>query len=185
MVLTTVLAVAIPEGVRLARSHPRAIPIAYMCLVFSLAGLCAAWGISVNAAPDSWGLALLGDNWTASQPVLPAFSVSIVLGAVGAATLSLLRVQAAARQSLRARLISSTLHPVGATIGAAMGGALGAAAGLAMASVFMTVVWSTLAATALRALGAQRGAPTTQEGVATRATTGAAELLQAANPDPR
>lgn len=167
MLLTATLAVAIPEGSRLVRSHPRAVPIAYACLVLSLVGACAAWGIVVVALPDPWGLALLRDNWTASQSVLPGLAVSMALAAVGVAALVLLRIRGAARQSSRARLLAAALHPIGATIGAAVGDARGAVVGLAVVNAILAVFWSTFASTELRSIA--RSVPNSVKGAETSA----------------
>jgi hypothetical protein len=161
MLFTATIAVAVPEGVRLVKSDPRKAPIVLVCLAVALSAACAGWGIAAIVLPDAWGLALLHDNWTAAQPVLPGLAVSMALAAVGVAALVLLRIRAAARQSLRARLLASVLHPIGGTVGAMVGGAPGAVVGLAVANGIMAALWSALASTELRGISATgHGTPT-------------------------
>jgi O-antigen/teichoic acid export membrane protein len=133
--------VAVPEGVRvLLESGPRLMRACRRLSVL-LASCALVLGTVMWALPDRLGLALLHQNWAgAHRLVLPLAvgmaAVGVVLGAgIG------LRALAAARLSLRARLLVAPLSMAGGLGGAALNGAMGAAWGLALAFIAGGVVW--------------------------------------------
>jgi hypothetical protein len=74
---------------------------------------------------------LLKRSWHPAHDVIPAYTaVMAASGMLTAATVGL-RAMAAAKRSLRSRLVTGVLAVAGGTVGAATAGAVGAATGLA------------------------------------------------------
>jgi hypothetical protein len=99
-------------------------------------------GIPCSILPATLGPELLGQSWSAAQRVaIPLAVGSVATGVTMGATMAL-RL-AAAKYSLRARLIVSILMIVCARAGAGavLGGGFGAAAGLAVALWLGVVGW--------------------------------------------
>ena len=89
------------------------------------------WGVAMYLLPDSIGQALLKQSWLPAHPViLPYTAVMAASGMLTAATVGL-RAMAAAKRSMRSRLITGALSVSLGTAGAATYGAVGAALGLA------------------------------------------------------
>jgi O-antigen/teichoic acid export membrane protein len=141
---------AIPEGTRLLKRSPRKLKLASVA-VGSLLG-CAAviWGFLVQLLPASLGTELLGQSWDAGQRVaIPLAVGSVATGMTMGATIGL-RALAAAKHSLRARVIVSILLVVCSGAGAVVAGGFGAASGLAVALWVGVVVWWRSLLSALR-----------------------------------
>jgi O-antigen/teichoic acid export membrane protein len=133
--------IAVPTGARaLVVSSAK---LKRLCATWStgLAACALAVGVTAAVLPDSFGTALLGQNWSSAQSLILPVSIwmagfGVVLGAgVG------LRVLAAARLSLRARMLVAPLMVVSAVGGAALYGARGAAWGLAAVYPIGSIVW--------------------------------------------
>jgi O-antigen/teichoic acid export membrane protein len=133
---------AVPEAARvLRRSVRRLIPF---CLLLGGAQAAAAlcWGLALQfLMPERFGEYVLGHVWvTASALVLPmTLTVMLVSFSYGAAVG--LRALGAARQSLRAQLITSAAIVGLGLAGAAVAGALGSTWGFAFASLLGAVTW--------------------------------------------
>ena len=134
--------IAIPVLARLA-SRPSGGELyrATISGALGLGVLAMIWGGVLLAAPDAAGHFILGDAWSAARPLLlpltlwmvgAGFTLGIMLG---------LRAVAAARESFRARLLSSPLAAIGGAVGAKVDGGRGAAWGLALASLGQATVW--------------------------------------------
>jgi len=133
--------VAVPEGVRALRvSARRLLRICRRLSVFFV--MCAlGLGTAMWALPDQMGTALLRGNWMGAHRVVLPLAVAMAgFGAVLGAGIGL-RALAAARLSLRARLLVAPLSLMGGLGGAATSGATGAAWGLALAAVGGAGVW--------------------------------------------
>jgi O-antigen/teichoic acid export membrane protein len=140
----------IPEGARLLKRSPGKLKLASI-VVASLLG-CAAvvWGVLVQFLPAALGTELLGQSWRAGQRVaIPLAVGSVATGVTMGATMGL-RSLAAAKYSLRARLIVSVLLIVCSGTGAVLAGGFGAAWGLAVALWLGVVVWWRYLRSALR-----------------------------------
>lgn len=124
-----------PLGVRLARTERHRLPNLAVCISVGLGGLAGAWSLAVLSLPDSFGRALLGASWAGTREVMPAVAVHIVAMGMGSGALIGLRSMAAARRSLRARLVIAVLQLAFGMGGATLAQGLGAAAGLAAANV--------------------------------------------------
>ena len=122
---------AIAESVRIARRSPRRMLRAVAVLGVALVVVFVLWGVAMYLAPDRVGQALLKRSWhPAHHVILPYTAVMAASGMLTAATVGL-RAMAAARRSLRSRLVTGVLAVTGGMVGAATAGAVGAALGLA------------------------------------------------------
>ena len=106
-----------------------------------LPSVALLWTAALQLVPSNIGDALLGDSWQEAKPVLLAFGIfwaadGAIVGARGG-----LRVFAAARRSLRAQIVTTTLMLTGSTIGAFAAGPSGAALGLAITGILGAAVW--------------------------------------------
>jgi hypothetical protein len=107
----------------------------------ALVVVCVAWGVVVYFLPDSVGEALLKRSWQPAHDVIPAYTVVMAAsGMLTAATVGL-RAMAAAKRSLRSRLVTGVLAVAGGTVGAATSGAVGAATGLALGLWIGGIQW--------------------------------------------
>lgn len=136
-----VLLFGVPEGARLlTRSTGH---LLRLCLVVAsgLMLLALAWGTFLLVLPDDIGQALMGANWEAATSVLiPATVMAMAAGAQSGAHIGL-RALAAARRSLSARIVSSTMVSLGGLLGAAIGGAVTGSWGMAVGMSFGASYW--------------------------------------------
>lgn len=100
----------------------------------------AVYGALLMLLPDGLGHSLLGNLWLSGRGILFPLVVQSVAGAVMMGAIVGLRALAAARLSLRARLIAAPLPIIGGTIGVVVGGLTGAAWGLALAGIASALV---------------------------------------------
>jgi O-antigen/teichoic acid export membrane protein len=122
---------AVAESVRISRRSPRRMLEAVTILGVVLVVTFVCWGVAMYLLPNSIGEALLKRSWNpAHSVILPYTAVMAASGMLTAATVGL-RAMAAAKRSMRSRLITGVLSVVGGTVGAATFGAVGAALGLA------------------------------------------------------
>jgi O-antigen/teichoic acid export membrane protein len=132
---------AIAESVRIARRSPRRMMHAVELLAVALVVVFVVWGVVVYLLPDSVGEALLKRSWHPAHDVIPAYTaVMAASGMLTAATVGL-RAMAAAKRSLRSRLVTGVLAVAGGTVGAATSGAVGAATGLALGLWIGGIQW--------------------------------------------
>jgi hypothetical protein len=118
------------------------------------------------ALPPSLGRALLSHSWAAGHSVLiPLTIAAAASGILTGATVGL-RALAAAKRSMRVRLITAAITIAASTVGAITAGATGAAAGLAFGLSVGALMWvvelNSATREAARALEAEpaAGAPT-------------------------
>jgi len=127
------MSAAIPEGSRLLARRPQSLEPALRAFSAALAGLALACGATLAAIPDRWGTALLGDTWPGAHALVPALTVLTFASAVSAGALVGLRVQSAAREGLRLRLVTGPVLLGAAAVGGALGGVEAGVWGLAAA----------------------------------------------------
>jgi hypothetical protein len=126
-----ITAPAITEAVRLQRRSPRRMLHMVGLLGVVLVTMFTAWGVAMYFLPASIGHILLKKSWEPAHSVVLAYTaVMAASGMLTAATVGL-RAMAAAKRSLRARIVTGILAVSGGTFGAATAGAEGAAIGLA------------------------------------------------------
>jgi O-antigen/teichoic acid export membrane protein len=131
----------LPEGIRAL--HVSKAKLRRACALWSAELAVCALGVGVFASilPDRFGTMLLGENWPSANTVVFPLSVSMAASGIIMGAGIGLRALAAARLSLRARLIVAPLVLVAALLGAATGGARGAAWGFAAAYSVGCLVW--------------------------------------------
>jgi O-antigen/teichoic acid export membrane protein len=136
-----VTAPAVAESVRITRRSPRRMKRAVELLAVALVLVFVTWGVVVYLLPASVGEALLKRSWHPAHDVIPAYTaVMAASGMLTAATVGL-RAMAAAKRSLRSRLVTGVLAVAGGTVGAATYGAVGAATGLALGLWIGGIQW--------------------------------------------
>lgn len=132
---------SVPEAARVARVNPGHLVRLCATVGAGLAALAIALGLLLLALPPAVGFQLLGELWLPVRTILvPQTITTAAAGLMAGATVGL-RGLAAARRSLRARLVTSSLIFVLSVGGAAVGGALGASWGSATALTIGALVW--------------------------------------------
>jgi hypothetical protein len=150
---------AIAEAVRVGRRSPRRMHRGVILLGVVLVSVFTCWGVFMYFAPNAVGEALLKRSWhPAHEVILPYTAVMAASGMLTAATVGL-RAMAAARRSLRSRLVTGVLAVTGGTTGAATGGAVGAALGLAAGLWLGGIQWWQQLGLAVAEEEERRGAP--------------------------
>jgi O-antigen/teichoic acid export membrane protein len=137
--------VMLPHAVAALRGSVVAVRRICAAQSISMSGVMIAWGLMLLLLPPRWGAWLLGRTWEPVHQVLLPVTLAYAGGAaiVGASTG--LRALAAAKRSLRSRLVASSLQLSGGIAGAALGGGVAAAWGLAVAGALAVVVfWRSL-----------------------------------------
>ncbi len=146
IVLMGISQVAVPEASRVFVRDAR--QLRRFC--FRLGGIQAtaavAWGvILVTVFPLGPGQALLRELWRPTAELIPAVTLTVAAASFITAANAGLRAMGAARRSLRAQLITSSMYFIGGAAGAVMGGALGASWGVTAAqSLGALVCWRQL-----------------------------------------
>jgi hypothetical protein len=133
--------VAVPNGVRELSASPERLRTSSARISLVLAGGAIACGAAVEVIPEQVGRELLGTTWAISSDVVLPLSIAMAGAGVVAGSLIGLRVLAAARRSMHARLILAMLTIIATAIGASLGDATGAAIGVAVALWFGAGVW--------------------------------------------
>jgi hypothetical protein len=132
---------AVPEAVRLLRD-PRSSPRAAAARLSAvLAGVALAWGALLTLLPASLGEALVGRSWSEARHVM--IPLSLGMAGTGAVTGALvgLRALAAARRSLRSRVLVTPFMLGGTVAGAAVAGAPGTAWAIALVTWLSLGLW--------------------------------------------
>ncbi len=135
------LLAGVPEAVRLLDRGPRRLIVLSGIVSGGLAILTLFWASLILLLPSQLGVSAIGPVWHTARPlVLPLALGLAALGVVMGAVISL-RALAAARRSLRARLLVSPVILAICLIGAALYGASGTAWGLVIGNSFAAVVF--------------------------------------------
>jgi len=144
--------VAIPEAARILQRSPRRLLLFCVLISGGLAAAGLAWGlVLLIVLPRGLGGWLLGPIWRQAYPLVLPQALFASMGA-GAGLHGL----GAARRSLRAMILTSSVYLALALVGAVAGGAVGTVSGTAVAAWIGTlIVWWQLRA-ALRESGHAR-----------------------------
>lgn len=152
--------VAVPEVSKaLKRSSGR---LARFCFALgsAVAAGALAWGIILmTVLPLGLGDALMKEIWRPAAQLLPAVTLTLVMGSYCNAAMGGLRAMGVSWRSLRAQLTSSTAYVLGGATGAVLGGALGTVWGVAVANTFSALVWWYHLRAALRDYHEQQPSP--------------------------
>jgi len=122
---------ALPEAVRALKHSARRVGRVCVLISAGLATVTLAWGAVMLFLPTRAGVALLGETWEPAHRVLVPVTLAYAAGGVILGASTALRALAAARHSLRARLLVSVLQLSGGVGGAVLGGVTASAWGLA------------------------------------------------------
>jgi hypothetical protein len=133
--------VVVPEGVRLLRRSSADLRRAIRLLAVVLASSALAWGGAILLLPNSAGHAILGRSWPGARALVVPLTLMLALSGAELAAVVALRSLAAARSSLKARVIEGSLTLLAGTAGAAIGGARATAWALVGAYALDVVVW--------------------------------------------
>ena len=131
----------VPHGARTLLRSKRRLYRNSLVLSAGTATIGALWGCILLLIPPSVGRSLLGETWAPAWELVPAFTVMTVGRGITLGAITGLRALAAAKRSLRARVISSIGVLIGGLLGAAIAGAVGAAWGFAASTVPEVTVW--------------------------------------------
>lgn len=134
--------VTVAEGARVLQRAPERLK--HFCVILgggqSAAALC--WGLGLLLVlPDSVGRWVMGEVWTAAQPLILPVTLSVTGSGLVAGAAAGLRALGAARRSLRAQLFASAGYLLGGLGGAILGGAVGTAWGSATAMWLGCAMW--------------------------------------------
>jgi O-antigen/teichoic acid export membrane protein len=146
--------VTLPEAARVLRRSPRHLPLFSLLVSASLSILALTWGIVLLVAlPRGLGHLMLGNLWKPTYPLVLPTTIWVLGACAGTGAGTALHALGAARRSLRAMVIGTTLSVVLSLVGTAVAGAVGAMAGFAAGSWIGALInWRQLRA-ALRESG--------------------------------
>lgn len=135
------LIAGVPEAARsLQRGSRRLIAISGIVSA-GLATITLLWASLILLLPSRFWMSAVGPVWHTARPLILPLALGLAaLGVVMGAVISL-RALAAARRSLRARLLVSPVILMAGMSGAALYGASGAAWGLVLGNTFAAVVF--------------------------------------------
>lgn len=131
----------VPEAVRLLKGGARQLLMVSGTVSGGLAALTLLWACLILLLPARLGVAAIGSVWYTARPLIVPLALGLtMIGVVMGAVISL-RALAAARRSLRARLVVSPVILASGLIGATLHGAYGAAWGIAIGDTFAAAVF--------------------------------------------
>jgi O-antigen/teichoic acid export membrane protein len=150
--------IILPEAAKMWRDSPSRLPkyCIIISAVYTLLGL--AWGaVLLLALPRGLGSGLLGPIWRPSYPLVLPTTISIMGLCVTSGAGTGLHAAGAARQSLRAAILTSAIYVACSVAGAVEGGAVGAVEGTAVATWLGALVYWWQLSSALRESGRTGG----------------------------
>jgi hypothetical protein len=134
-------AVAVPHAVRVARVSGGRLHRFAIAVSLALATAPLVWAFILLAAPAAWGEVILGGTWSGARKFLLPAAVAMAGSGASAGAATALRGLAAARSSLRARILAALAVVAAALTGGLVAGGLGAAWGLAVGSWLAALSW--------------------------------------------
>ncbi len=133
--------VAVAETARLVAEAPAKITVAARTLSGLLTLGTATWVTVALLLPASAGEAIMRTNWAGGRALLPPLALGTIGVALSYGPMTGLRVLAAAKSSLEARIFDATSTLMLSVAGAAAAGAPGAAWGFAIAGCLRVPNW--------------------------------------------
>ncbi len=131
----------VPEAVRLLKGGSRRLLLLSGIVSGGLAVVTLLWAGLILLLPTRLGVSTIGSVWYTARPLIVPLALGLaMLGMVMGAVISL-RALAAARRSLRARLVVSPVVLASGLAGAVLHGAFGAAWGIAAGNSFAAFVF--------------------------------------------
>jgi hypothetical protein len=135
------LLAGVPEAVRSLQRGPKRLIAISATVSVGLAGVTLLWASLILLLPSRFWMSAVGPVWHTARPLILPLALGLAaLGVVMGAVISL-RALAAARRSLRARLLVSPVILITGMTGAALAGASGAAWGLVLGNTFAAIVF--------------------------------------------
>lgn len=133
-------------AIRTYAQRPRSLPRLISLYGGVMAVITLVYGLCVLAIPDSLGRALVGDTWSHARPLVLALTAMYVGQCVTEAVVTGLRARVAVAESLRLRIVVSTVLVIAALVGLFLAGVQGAAWGMAagglLGAVQSRIMWS-------------------------------------------
>lgn len=133
--------IAISEAARRATTDQARLFKLSAAVSAGFAALAMMWGVALWLIPVQIGSSLIGSAWTHARSVIPPFAVWMAGMGITTGAVVGMRGAAAAKESLRVRLLVSPLTLGGALLGVIAAGPLGAAWGIGTARGVESVVW--------------------------------------------
>lgn len=131
----------VPEAARL-RAEPRRMLKLTLVVAFSLAVVTVTWLCLGLAVPHRIGRQLLGDSWPGARHLFPLVGSAVAAGGLAGGAIIGMRALAAAKESLRARLLALPAVVTLPLLGAHLREATGFAVGLLIATlVGVAISW--------------------------------------------
>lgn len=140
----------LPQAVVAARESMEAVRRLCTTQSITMSILMVLWGLLLLFLPERYGTLLLGSTWQPVHHVLLPVTLTYAAGASTVGAAAGLRALAAAKESLRSRIVTSGLQFTGGVSGAFLAGGLGAAWGQAIAGTLATYVFWRVLLGALR-----------------------------------
>ena len=132
---------AVPEAVAIARRDRGRLTRYVARLAIGLGAVSLLWGVAVWLIPSGLGQALFGATWDEAHSTIPGQTIVVVASGLSAGAIVGLRALAAAGYSLRARILSSIIGLVAATLGAMTGDVALCAIAIGVAIAIGTIIW--------------------------------------------
>jgi len=132
---------AVPEAVAIARRDRGRLTRYVARLAIGLGAVSLLWGVAVWLIPSGLGQALFGATWDEAHSTIPGQTIVVVASGLSAGAIVGLRALAAAGHSLRARILSSIIGLVAATLGAMTGDVALCAIAIGVAIAIGTIIW--------------------------------------------
>jgi O-antigen/teichoic acid export membrane protein len=124
----------VPEGVRLLQQSTEHLAHASRWISLVLGASAFLWGVVLFVLPTELGEIALGSNWHGAREIVVPLSIGAIAYGLAFGAKTGLRALAAAKRSLRARMIDVSAAVFFVLAGAAFAGVWGAAWGSAMAA---------------------------------------------------
>ena len=131
----------LPQAVVAARQSKYAVRRLCATQSITMSAAMLVWGLLLLLVPEPWGRWLLGPTWEPVHRMLLPVTLTYAAGAATLGASAGLRALAAAKRSLRSRIVASCLQFSGGVAGAVLAGGVGAAWGQAIAGVMATYVF--------------------------------------------
>jgi hypothetical protein len=150
----------VPVGRRLLHHQGRRALRVFVLLSFGFATVTLLWMLAALVLPDGAGRVLFGASWNAGRALILPLGFMSCFGAIGAGAILALRSAAAARASLRVRLVGAPALVVFPLIGAMVRDAEGFVIGSTFALAVAAALWWAAALTMFRGLERDSGPAT-------------------------
>ena len=134
--------VVVPEAARILRNSPRHLRLFCLLVGGGLATMALLWGGALLVLlPTGLGDRLLGPIWRPSYDLILPVTIQVVGACLSCGATAGLHALGAARRSLRAQIMTSSLFVLGGLAGALVYGTIGTMWATAAATMIGAVLW--------------------------------------------